>query len=133
MQHFISQLDNLIEYIDYGSSLNYGKLLKSSYSGLKKCTTYQNVSMCESARSKSGLTNNKVTGGRGAKNFAYYTLTYPDGSTSTINISRRFTWVGSTVTIYVKNTVTGKEIKGTGGCWYNYTGHKRTACFGLRK
>ena len=123
------QLDNLIEYIDDGGSLNYGKPLNSSFSGLKKCTNYQNVSMCESAISKSGLTNQQVSGSKNAKNFAFYTLTYPDGSTRNINISRRFTNNNGYITMYIKNTTTGREITATGACWY-YTSLKRTSCYG---
>ena len=125
------QLNNVMQYVDINNAINYGKLLQSSYSSLKKCTNYQNISMCENAISKSGLTNKKVLGSMKATNFAYYTLTYPDGSVRTINISRRFTQSGKEwMVMYVKNTVTGKEIEATGGCWYNSTGHRRTACYG---
>ena len=125
------QLDNVMQYVDIRNAINYGKPLKTSYNGLQKCTNYQNISMCEKAISKSGLTNRKITAGKGATNFASYTVKYPDGSVRTINISRRFTESGNTLgDMYIKNTITGKEIKATGGCWYNYTGHKRTACWG---
>ena len=123
------QLDNVIQYINYDNAINYGKPLQSSYSGLKKCTNYQNVSMCESAISKSGLTNQQVSGSKNAKNFAFYTLTYPDGSTRNINISRRFTNNNGYITMYIKNTTTGREITATGACWY-YTSLKRTSCYG---
>lgn len=128
--HFTYQVFVLSNYVIIKNAINYSKPLQSSYSGLKKCTNYQNISMCENAISKSGLTNQKVFGGNGAKNFATYTLTYLDGSKRDINISRRFTHSGSQSTMYIKNTLTGKEIKATSGCWHNYTGHKHVACYG---
>ena len=125
------QLDNVKQYVDMKNAINYGKPLATSYQGLQKCTNYQNISMCESAISSSGITNHHNNGGMGATVFADYTLTYPDGSVRTINISRRFTWNGDPK-MYITNTATGREIEATGGCWHYANSTARAACTGPR-